>query len=85
MYHHIVLAFIKQNHKYTKKRNERLETCLLLWALEDSILFYCIYSYRGQHTDMISLYHVLSITKGRLYLFYSRWLRRGAQPECHPI
>ena len=62
MYHRIVVAFIKQTINIQTKENERLESRLPLWAArEDSVLFCCIYSYIGQHTDMISLYHVLSI------------------------
>ena len=76
MYHRIVVAFIKQTINIQRKENERLESCLPLWAAGKILFCFVVFT-----TDMISLYHVLSIIKGRLYLFYSRRPRGVDNPS----
>lgn len=91
MYHRIVVAFIKQTINIQRKENERLESCLPLWAAGKILFCFVVFT-----TDMISLYHVLSIIKGRLYLFIvggrggwttrvsSSLIRQTESPLCHP-
>lgn len=50
MYHHIVLAFIKQTINIQRKENERLETCLLLWAPGKILFCFIVFTLTEDNT-----------------------------------